>query len=154
MPPDKIASNQNSIAREANYLDWSRRSDPSHETHWDVLADQSRSSAISQGCPPEALSNEALHWTYIMQQRSNYSQAIALPPAAMSVRTNTLFSATAVDHGLITEPLTDEQFRAAGAWKILYLQRLRRENTDESYIDAYLQAWSLAPDQVFGSANR
>jgi hypothetical protein len=43
--------------------------------------------------------------------------------------------------------------RAANAWKIAYLQRLRREKTDESYINAYLQAWNLSATEVFGGTN-
>lgn len=54
-----------------------------------------------------------------------------------------------VDRKLITEPLMEDQLRAANAWKVAYLQRLRREKVDESYINAYLKAWSLSAAEVF-----
>jgi hypothetical protein len=50
---------------------------------------------------------------------------------------------------LITDPLAPDQVAAANAWKIAYLQRLRKENTDESYISAYLTAWKLSATEVF-----
>jgi hypothetical protein len=38
-------------------------------------------------------------------------------------------------------------------WKIAYLQRLRKEKTDESYINAYLKAWNLSPAEAFAAAD-
>jgi len=55
----------------------------------------------------------------------------------------------AVDSKYITEPLTSDQLKEANAWKVAYLQRLRREKTDESYINAYLEAWNLTEEEVF-----
>ncbi len=54
-----------------------------------------------------------------------------------------------VDPKLITEPLNDEQLKESVQWKIDYLQRLRREKVDESYINAYLKAWNLHAEDVF-----
>ena len=56
-----------------------------------------------------------------------------------------------VDPKYITEPLSEEDLRAANAWKVEYLRRLRAEKTDESYINAYMQAWSLSSNEVFGA---
>ena len=55
------------------------------------------------------------------------------------------------DIGLPPEALTEEalQIRSTNAWKVAYLQRLRREKVDESYIHAYLKAWSIPPAEVF-----
>ena len=36
-----------------------------------------------------------------------------------------------------------EKVQVVNAWKIAYLQRLQQQNTDSSYIDAYLKAWNL-----------
>jgi hypothetical protein len=47
--------------------------------------------------------------------------------------------------------LTQEQVDAANAWKVQYLNRLRNEKWDESYINAYLQAWDLTEDYVYGN---
>ena len=52
--------------------------------------------------------------------------------------------------GFFAHPaLTAEQIRAASAWKMAYLQRLRREKIDTSYVDAYLRAWNLSWAEVF-----
>jgi len=44
-----------------------------------------------------------------------------------------------------------DQSKASAAWKISYLQRLRREHTDDSYINAYLNAWNLSATEVFST---
>jgi len=63
------------------------------------------------------------------------------------------FKEVYVDHALITEPLTREQLDKANAWKVKYLNRLRDEKWDESYINAYLKAWNLTDEYVFGNNN-
>jgi hypothetical protein len=45
--------------------------------------------------------------------------------------------------------LSAEDLHAANAWKREYLRRLRRENTDESYINAYMKEWGLSSNEVF-----
>jgi hypothetical protein len=45
--------------------------------------------------------------------------------------------------------MTAKEVKTTNAWKLAYLQRLRGENTDESYINAYLQAWNLSASEVF-----
>jgi hypothetical protein len=67
----------------------------------------------------------------------------------MTLRTNLLFRMVSVDLTYITGPLANEQVKAANAWKIAYLQRLRREKVDLSYIVAYLKAWNLSSAEVF-----
>ncbi|MEY4385366.1 MAG: hypothetical protein RLY20_649 [Verrucomicrobiota bacterium] len=63
------------------------------------------------------------------------------------------FVSLLVDPKYITEPLAPDQLKAANAWKIAYLQHLRREKTDESYIHAYLKAWNLTEADVFPEAS-
>jgi hypothetical protein len=55
----------------------------------------------------------------------------------------------ATDAKYILEPLNAEQMQAANAWKLDYLRRLRQENTDTQYINAYLKAWNLNETEVF-----
>ena len=153
MPPEQIELDQRFVAQQANSLDWSSREQRSGPRRWDELAKRSRGQMIWQGCPPEALSDEALRWAYIMKQREEYQAALAMPLAALALRTNFLFRSVSVDLRYITDPLTDEQVKAANAWKIAYLQRLRREKTDESYVSTYLQAWNLSAAEVFGGTN-
>jgi hypothetical protein len=153
MPPEQIELNQRSVAREANEFDWASREQRSGPRRWDQLAARARSQMIEQGCPPEALSDDALRWAYTTKMREDYQHVLALSPPAMTLRTNSLFRHLSVDRRYITDRLTDEEISTAGAWKTAYLQRLRREKTDESYITAYLKAWSLSADAVFGRTN-
>jgi hypothetical protein len=149
MPPEQIELDQRSIAQEANTLDWRNQGLQSGSRRWDELAQRSRGQMIAQGCPPEALSDEALRWAYIMNQREEYQAALAMPAPTMTLRTNLLFRMVSVDLTYITGPLANEQVKAANAWKIAYLQRLRREKVDLSYIVAYLKAWNLSSAEVF-----
>jgi len=97
-----------------------------------------RHRAAELGYPPESLTDDALYWAYVLKCRQGYAQFPRLPSILM------------VDTKLITEPLTADQLKAANAWKLAYLQRLRREKTDEQYIQAYLKAWNLTEKEVFG----
>jgi len=51
-------------------------------------------------------------------------------------------------------PATEEERSTANKWKVAYLQRLRREKTDDSYLNAYLAAWKLKRAQVFEEETR
>lgn len=72
---------------------------------------------------------------------------------ADSLEVRSLLGRLLVETNYVTQPPADEQLRAANAWKVAYLQRLCRENIDESYINAYLQAWNLSADAVFSGTN-
>jgi hypothetical protein len=97
-----------------------------------------------------------LFWAYVMKQRQEYAKEQAQADdwkshgshLAESFLTRFL-ERLYVDPKFITDPLTPDQLKAANAWKIAYLQRLRREKTDESYITAYLKAWNLTEAEVF-----
>jgi hypothetical protein len=113
------------------------------------------------GVPAEALTEEALFWAYVMRQRQEYAkeQAQAAQWKAhgngIAERFLTDFlDQLLVDTNLIINPLTTEQLSAANTWKVAYLQRLRREKTDESYLNAYLAAWKLDRAQVFPEETR
>ena len=98
-----------------------------------------RNRPVKMNYPQEAFTEDALYWAYIQNSREYYKKYNDLP------------SGLAVDSKLITEPLTPEQLQKANVWKISYLQRLRREKTDEQYIQAYLKAWNLTENEVFGA---
>jgi hypothetical protein len=102
------------------------------------------------GCPKEALSEEALFWAYVMKQREEFKTHIAPLASVNEVAFTNWIGRLFVDSKYVTEPLTAEQLKAANAWKVVYLQRLRREQVDESYINAYLKAWNLTAKEVFG----
>jgi len=106
-------------------------------------------------CPPESISPEAFHWEYVMRKRAEYEKLVASGKSEDPHERRWFFDVgyyrvRGVDRALITEPLTQAQLDAANAWKVAYLNRLRAENWDESYIRAYLQAWNLAEEYVFG----
>ena len=58
-------------------------------------------------------------------------------------------SRLAVDAKYLTQPLNAEVLKLANAWKGPYLQRLSKEKVDPSYINSYLRAWNLKPEDVF-----
>jgi hypothetical protein len=143
-----------SSSREAVFWDYFNRTHPMPPERIDLYQTSAvkyrREDATFLGCPPEALSEEALHWAGVMKLRDDYRAALALPPGQVAAMTNYVLGQGTVDPKLITEPLPADQLRAANTWKIAYLQRLRRQKTDESYINAYLQAWRLSAAEVFG----
>ncbi len=98
------------------------------------------------GLPAEALSEDALLWSYVMKQRQEYASLQRAfgshIPASVSER-------WAVDGRLITNDLSEVQVSASKFWKIAYLQRMCREKLDQSYIQAYLKAWNLSSTEVF-----
>lgn len=101
------------------------------------------------GYPEEAFTREPLFWVYVMDQRKEYSRWNQGRPSDKG-NLRIFFDRLAVDPKYITETLTDQQLEAANAWKIVYLNRLQRDNTDPSYINAYLKAWNL-PTTVLSS---
>ncbi len=42
----------------------------------------------------------------------------------------------------------ENELKTAYAWRVKYLRRLRREGTDESYIEAYKKAWNISEDDL------
>jgi hypothetical protein len=110
--------------------------------------------ALRAGYPHEAFADSAMFWAYVLARRRDYQEMLSSNvPRHLPLLTN-FVNRLAVDPKYVTEPLTEEQIKAANAWKLAYLQRLRREKVDESYIRAYLQAWNLSEAEVFGGANR
>ena len=108
--------------------------------------------AKSSFLPFECVTPEAYQWDYVMRKRTEYEAFAASGKAEEPSEIERFFSRVSVDHALITEPLTQNQIDAANAWKVAYLNRLRSEQWDESYINAYLQAWNLSEEYVFGAS--
>ena len=97
--------------------------------------------------PTECVSPESYMWDHVMRKRKEYEALMNGPEADSKITQNLFWDRVYVDHSLITKPLLPdlitEQFKAANAWKVAYLKRLRVEKWDESYITAYKEAWSL-----------
>ena len=106
--------------------------------------------ANSSWFPPECVSPEVYYWDHVMRKRSEYEEHIKTWGIENTLPERLFFNDVYVDRALITNSLTQEQVDAANAWKVAYLNRLRSENWDESYINAYLQAWNLTEEYVFG----
>lgn len=100
------------------------------------------------GYPKEAVSPGAYYWTHVMAKRAEYQELVS--DGASTLRLDAFFDRVYVDRKLITGTSSAEDIRAANAWKVAYLRRLRQEKTDESYINAYLHAWRLSSNEVFG----
>lgn len=109
-----------------------------------------RRDATPFGYPPECISPEAYRWAHIMKKRKEYAERLASGWTPAQILQDFLEDVY-VDPKYITEPLSEEDLRAANAWKVEYLRRLRAEKTNESYINAYMQAWSLSSNEVFGA---
>jgi hypothetical protein len=113
-----------------------------------------RRQAMIFGYPPECLTPDAYRWSHSMQKRQEYEALqdafrVSGREVDEATRSN-FFRHVYVDRKYITEPLGAEDMQAANAWKVAYLRRLRQENTDEAYINAYLQAWNISSNYVFG----
>ena len=87
-----------------------------------------------------------------MEERAEYKRDIGRGMAPDNPSIALFLQTLKVDPELITNPLTADQIKAANVWKIAYLLRLRREKTDESYINAYLKAWNLSSTEVFAES--
>ena len=103
--------------------------------------------------PQECVTTDAYYWDHVMRKRAEYEERVSSKRMEDEGDVKRFFNNVYVDHELITEPLTDEQIDAANAWKVAYLNRLRTEKWDESYINAYLKAWNLTEEYVFGKMN-
>jgi len=103
------------------------------------------------GYPPECVSPEVFYWNHIMRKRAEYEEFVESGRIENPLLVDPFFNRVYVDRTLITEPLTQNQIDTANAWKVAYLNRLRTEKWDESYINAYLDAWDLTEGYVFGT---
>jgi hypothetical protein len=153
-PPEKIRRDQYQVANSILGGRFRLKHDGNlARTNPNRLAQRQKSEigqAQELGCPKEALSEEALFWAYVMKQREEFKTHIAPLASVNEVAFTNWIGRLFVDSKYVTEPLTAEQLKAANAWKVVYLQRLRREQVDESYINAYLKAWNLTATEVFG----
>jgi hypothetical protein len=131
----------------------------------DRILGADRREAEGLGYPSECLTPDAYRWSHIMQKRQEYAEMLASDGYKVCERiasgqydvniiVSNFFRHVYVDRKYIIEPLTDEDTKAANAWKVAYLRRLRQEKTDESYIKAYLKAWNLSEKQVFDESTQ
>lgn len=118
------------------------------------LAKTLRTPPAILGYPEEAFSADALFWTYVLQQRAEYAEYTNSSAPSAQLQASILLGRLRVDPVYITQPLSRDQIAAANSWKIAYLQRLQRQNTDQSYINAYLKAWNLPASALAGSIKK
>lgn len=100
------------------------------------------------GFPEEALSDEALFWAYVMRARQDYER-LQSRDTNNNVLMRAFLDSALVNASYLTGPLSGLEIENANRWKTAYLQRLRRQGTNETYITAYLKAWKLNPEDVF-----
>ena len=108
-----------------------------------------RSDAASVSLPVEAATEKALYWEYVRGKRDEYETMVH---TGRTIENDTGLKILITDLEcpieLIRQPPSDEELRVTRGWRIDYLLRLRREGTDESYIEAYKNAWSLSEDDL------
>ena len=109
--------------------------------------------SLTENYPPELFDDETLFWCYVSDRQKEYQAAFNNGETNV-IGIRNLMRTLAVDSKYVTNSPSEQQIQAMNAWKISYLQRLRKENTDQSYIDAYLKAWNLTPGQVFPPGNQ
>ena len=101
------------------------------------------------GFPKEALSQEVLDWEYVRCKRVEWETIVREPNESVRKKLLKLFNRSlACSESLVVSDPSDEEIRVTTGWRIEYLRRLRREGTDESYIEAYKQAWNLSEDDL------
>jgi hypothetical protein len=108
---------------------------------------------VRLGYPPEALTQGALFWAYVLKQRREYQELFKSMHGTNNASAASLLARLTIDPKYVTDPLPDGAVQKANAWKIAYLQRLSKENVDQSYINAYLKAWNLQRADVFTSVS-
>jgi hypothetical protein len=150
-PPDQIEYEQGILSKKEIVLE--DESTPITERERREAIQMLPADAVKDNYPPEAFTKDALFWSRVMSKRAEYQSYLDMGDQTNEPVFKVFFSSLAVDPKYITEPLTREQIQAANAWKIAYLKRLKAQNADQSYLNAYLQAWNLSSKDVFGSGN-
>lgn len=117
-----------------------------------------KSRAEGIGVPKEALTEDALFWSYVMKHRQEYEKTRAesqnLPARFFERRIESILRRSAVETNFLIAPLTPEQIKTANGWKTNYLNRLQAENVDAAYIATYLKAWNLPATALSSHTNR
>ena len=104
---------------------------------------------INQGFPKEAFSSGVLDWEYVRYKRKERIAVAQEPDESWRKTSLNRFDKTLVcSKSLVVSEPSDEEIRVTNGWRIEYLRRLRREGTDESYIEAYKKAWNLSEDDL------
>jgi hypothetical protein len=130
-------------------LEMSRRfKDGATKEEWTEF-DEIRQREIQHGYPPEAFTDDAMLWSYVVKERQEYRELIRPGQTAKDGALEKFKQGLCVDAKYLTEPSDAEVLKRARAWKIDYLRRLRAERIHEPYMNAYLKAWDLKPDEVF-----
>jgi len=129
-------------------LDSRAETDLARQRRADSEAFRKKRAQETIGVPEEALTEEALFWCYVMRKQKAIEQIRAdararTPTPWLDKRIELELRQSAVDTNHLTAPMTGAQIETANRWKIAYLSRLRREQIDEAYINAYLKAWKL-----------
>jgi len=170
LPPEEIEYQQRQVADHmmhdrhtlATDTDFANRLRFTETSIKDRIAWQANSGK-ELGYPLECYDENALFWSYVLNKRQEYAEMLASDGYKMCERiangqydvnilSSNFFRNVYVDRKQITEPLSADDIKAANAWKVSYLSRLRQEKADESYINAYMQAWNLSSNDVFGIA--
>jgi hypothetical protein len=100
-------------------------------------------SALDEGFPVEAFEPDALYGVYVPKKRQEYAKRVAQGLEDGKTVSSEFGRMCGVSSDVIVHEVTDEEDGQSSAWKIRYLRRLLRTNTDESYLLAYCKAWKL-----------
>ena len=97
----------------------------------------------------EAFSPEVIKWEYVSRKRHELQRILEQSNKPDFEGVLAYFKRTLeCPFDIISMPPSAEEIRVTTGWRIEYLRRLRREGTDESYIEAYKKAWNLSEDDL------
>lgn len=156
-PPAELDKEQLTIAKRfvgKRVLEQDTGSRPAAPTLLATRAQIEIKRAIDSGFPQEAFTPDALNAAYILNMQQTYQTLIDHGNSLQSIVVKNFVARLSVPPSMITGSATDEQVQAANAWKIAYLNRLQEQNSDPSYINAYLKAWNLPASVLSRGAKR
>ncbi len=118
---------------------------PSQKEEERILADEYE----KRGFPREAFSPEVLKWEYVFRKRREFQRLLDQDESPeIEIMSSRFKKNLNCPFHFIEAPPSDEEIRVTTGWRVAYLRRLRREGTDESYIEAYKKAWNLSEEEL------
>ena len=106
------------------------------------------------GIPVEMLDAESLAACYHLMKGEKPWNASAFHFSRQLASGNIPPIEAFLERGFANVSEVEREIKTAYAWRVKYLRRLRREGTDESYIEAYKKAWNLLEEDLKEDGDR
>jgi len=148
-PPSDISTFQQEVAEEcfwsksAKYRQLCDKSTALRNEDFEHRLSRVQLKALEAGIPHEAVEHEALRWIYMLSKRKEYHRRVEMGLEDGNTVSSEFAETLGIDAKLVLQPVTADDLRDANAWKSRYVNRLLREEVDQSYVSAYCRAWGL-----------